>query len=80
MPYFNINTMNYKTTVRYAARASIVDILLTTNLAVRPLPELEIEQEHHAQQNSSPDIRIPVSYTHLDVYKRQIADHTLSIS
>jgi hypothetical protein len=58
MPYFNINTMNYKTTVKYAARASTVDILLKTNLAVRPLPELEIEQEHHAQQNSSPDIRI----------------------
>ena len=40
------------------ARASTVDIFLKTNLAVRPLPELEIEQEHHAQQNSSPDIRI----------------------
>ena len=58
MPYFNMNKMNYKTTGKYAARASIVDILLKTNLAVRPLPELEIEQEHHAQQNSSPDIRI----------------------
>ena len=34
----------------------LVDILLKTNLAVRPLPELEIEQEYHAQQ---------------DVYKRQ---------
>ena len=50
--------MNYKTTVKYAAHASTVDILLKTNLAVRPLPELQIEQEHHAQQNSSPDIRI----------------------
>ena len=58
MPYFNINTMNYKTTVKYTARASTVDILLKTNLAVPPLPELEIEQEHHAQQNSFPDIRI----------------------
>ena len=42
MLYFNINTINYKTTVKYAARASTVDILLKTNLAVRPLPELEI--------------------------------------
>ena len=50
--------MNYKMTVKYGAYASIVDILLKTNLAVRPLPELEIEHEHHAQQNSSPDIRI----------------------
>ena len=58
MPYFNNNTMNYKTTVKCAARASTVDILLKTNLAFRPLPELEIEQEHHAQQNSSLDIRI----------------------
>ena len=58
MPYFNINTMNYITTVKYIARASTVDILLKTNLAVRPLPELEIKQEHHAQQNSSLDIRI----------------------
>ena len=47
MPYFNNNTMNYKTTVKCAARASTVDILLKTNLAA-------------------------VSYTHLDVYKRQI--------
>ena len=51
----------YKMCIRdskYAARASTVDILLKTNLAVRPLPGLEIEQEHHEQQNSSPDIRI----------------------
>ena len=37
--------MNYKTTVTYAPRASTVDILLKTILAVRPLPELEIEQD-----------------------------------
>ena len=37
---------------------STVDILLKTNLALRPLPELEIEEEHHAQQNSSPDIKM----------------------
>ena len=35
-----------------------LDVYKRQNLAVRPLPELEIEQEHHAQQNSSPDIRI----------------------
>ena len=45
-------------TVKCPVHASTVDILLKTNVAVHPLPELEIEHAHYVQQNSSRGIRI----------------------
>ena len=57
LPHCSAVSYTHLDVYKRQVRASTVDILLKTNLAVRPLPELEIEQEHHAQQNS-PDIRI----------------------